>query len=167
MGAPVNVGEQAGSHHTSAKSHHTPGIFQAVFPHTYGLSCSGVGRGSRAGREGTAPHLGSPCSSTAASSRRSHRNAACRACVCTAICARHRHGPGSQAALWDLQAELQEAVRSSPLVLLNSMTIPGLTFSIPAASRTEQPSSRLQQGPTVSISPPGLTERGQVSAWLW
>lgn len=88
--------------------------------------------------------------------------------VCArAICAMHRHGPGSQAAIWDLQAEPQEAVRSSPLVLLNSMTIPGLTFSIPAASVTEQPSSRLQQGPTVSISPPGLTEQGQVSAWLW
>lgn len=26
---------------------------------------------------------------------------------------------------------------------------------------------RLQQGPTVSISPPGLTEQGQISAWTW
>lgn len=57
--------------------------------------------------------------------------------VCAqAICAMHRIGTGSQAAIRDLQAELQEAARSSLLVLLNSMTIPGLTFSIPAASRT-------------------------------
>lgn len=26
---------------------------------------------------------------------------------------------------------------------------------------------RLQQGPTVSISPPGLTGQGQISAWMW
>lgn len=51
MGTTVNSGEQAGSHHASTKSHHMSGIFQAVFPHTYGLFCSGVGRGTTAGGE--------------------------------------------------------------------------------------------------------------------
>lgn len=167
MGISVNSGEQAGSHHTSTKSHHISGTFQAVFPHTYGLFCSRVGRGTRAGGEGAPLHIWDyPALPWQCPVDPTERLNAAFVCA-QAICAMHRHGPGSQAAIWDLQAELQEAVRSSPLVLLNSMTIPGLTFSIPAASGTEQPSSRLQQGPTVSISPPGLTEQGQVSAWLW
>lgn len=127
-----------------------PGSFS---PHLWFVLFKGGERNQAAG-EGPAPHLGLPCSPTAVC-RGDPTEMLNAAFVCAqAICARHRHGPGSQAAIWDLQAELQEAARSSPLVLLNSMTIPGLTFSTPSASGTAQPSSRLQQGPTVSIKPP-------------
>lgn len=166
-GTSVNSGEHAGSHHTSNQmpSHiwDFPGSFP---PHLRFVLFKDGERNQSWGRRGLLhiwdyPALPWQCPVDPTEMLNA-------AFVCAqAICAMHRHGPGSQAAIWDLQAELQEAESSSPLVLLNSMTIPGLTFSIPAASRTERPSSRLQQGPTVSISPPGLTEQGQVSAWPW
>lgn len=58
-GTTVNSGEEAGSHHTSTKSHHISGIFQVVLlPYTYGLSCSRVGRGTRAEGEGACSKSG-------------------------------------------------------------------------------------------------------------
>lgn len=64
----------------------------------------------------------------------------------------HRHSQGPRL-LWGFAGRAAGSCEEQPLLLLNSMTIPALTFSIPAASRNKHPPSRLQQGPTVSITP--------------
>lgn len=59
MGTTMSLGEQAGPNPTNTKSHQVSGVFQTVLlPHAYGLSCPRVGRGTRAGGEGSYPISG-------------------------------------------------------------------------------------------------------------
>lgn len=167
MGSTMKSGEQAGAHPTSTKSHNISGVFQAVLPpHTYSLSCPRVGRGTRAGGEGACSMSGiTPFFCRGAQWGNPTETLNLVFVHVRAICATYGHGAWSQAAIWDLQAELQEAASSSLLVLLNSMTILGLTFSIHAASGTKEPSRQTSARPHCFNQPP-LVWQGRVKFQL-
>lgn len=162
MGSTMNSGEQAGAHPTSTKSHHISGVFQAVLPpHAYSLSCPRVWRRTRAGGEGACPMSGiTPFFCRCAQRGNPTETLNLVFVHVRAICATYGHGAWSQAAIRDLQAELQEAASSSLLVLLNSMTILGLTFSIHAASGTKQPSRQTSARPHCFSQPPWSDRAG-------
>jgi len=114
-----------------------------------------VERGTRAGGEGACPASGITQSFHRGAQRGSPAETPKLVVVrAEAICATHGHGASSRAAGRDSQAELQEAASSSLLVLLNSLTIPGLTFSTRAASRTDQPSRQTSARPHGFSQPP-------------
>lgn len=136
------MGRTGRSEPTSTRSPRVSRVFQAVLLHTYSLCCPWVGRGTGAGEKGSAPWLGHPALPQSCPARGPPRNTPSGFSA---------HSPGCR---WGSAGRAQGAASRSLLVLLKSVTILGLTFSVGAASGTDRPSRQAWARPCCFNQPP-------------
>lgn len=168
MGSTTKSGEQAGAHPTSTKSHHISGVFQAVLPpHTY-CPVQGWEKEPGLGEKGPAPCLGLPRSSVEVPSEATPQKHWIWF-LCTYEPSVQRTGMAHDPKLpFGICRQSYRKLRVAVFWFCSTawQSLDSLSPSMQPAGPKNLP-GRLQQGPTVSISPPGLKGQGQISAWTW